>query len=169
MYVWASPLRCHNVLKALQRIDLLSVVLFQLTGGDSFVLARLGGKKQNKTCFIACLWCWCAWLWTMQGEKECLNSETTELKQKIRYLQDQLLPLSKQREYQEKEIQRLNRVRVGLTAEETVEGVSHRDSFSAVFNAWPCPSAGSRGSLKLALAFVLATTTWPGQLRRRRK
>ncbi|XP_070401824.1 TNFAIP3-interacting protein 1 isoform X4 [Nothobranchius furzeri] len=44
-----------------------------------------------------------------KGEKECLNSETTELKQKIRYLQDQLLPLSKQREYQEKEIQRLNR------------------------------------------------------------
>ena len=48
--------------------------------------------------------------WVFQGEKECLNSETTELKQKIRYLQDQLLPLSKQREYQEKEIQRLNRV-----------------------------------------------------------
>ena len=46
----------------------------------------------------------------VQGEKECLNSETTELKQKVRYLQDQLLPLSKQREYQEKEIQRLNRV-----------------------------------------------------------
>ncbi|XP_030253046.1 TNFAIP3-interacting protein 1 isoform X3 [Sparus aurata] len=45
----------------------------------------------------------------VQGEKECLNSETAELKQKIRYLQDQLLPLSKQREYQEKEIQRLNR------------------------------------------------------------
>ncbi|XP_054453649.1 TNFAIP3-interacting protein 1 isoform X2 [Anoplopoma fimbria] len=45
----------------------------------------------------------------VQGEKECLTSETTELKQKIRYLQDQLLPLSKQREYQEKEIQRLNR------------------------------------------------------------
>lgn len=58
------------------------------------------------------------WLSMMQGEKECLNSETTELKQKIRYLQDQLLPLSKQREYQEKEIQRLNRVRVGLTMEE---------------------------------------------------
>lgn len=50
--------------------------------------------------------------WVFQGEKECLNSETTELKQKIRYLQDQLLPLSKQREYQEKEIQRLNRVSV---------------------------------------------------------
>ncbi|KAK0153267.1 TNFAIP3-interacting protein 1 [Merluccius polli] len=45
----------------------------------------------------------------VQGERECLNSETTELKQKVRYLQDQLLPLSKQREYQEKEIQRLNR------------------------------------------------------------
>nr|XP_061783547.1 TNFAIP3-interacting protein 1-like isoform X1 [Nerophis lumbriciformis]XP_061783548.1 TNFAIP3-interacting protein 1-like isoform X1 [Nerophis lumbriciformis]XP_061783549.1 TNFAIP3-interacting protein 1-like isoform X1 [Nerophis lumbriciformis]XP_061783550.1 TNFAIP3-interacting protein 1-like isoform X1 [Nerophis lumbriciformis] len=45
----------------------------------------------------------------VQGEKECLNTENTELKQKVRYLQDQLLPLSKQREYQEKEIQRLNR------------------------------------------------------------
>ncbi|CAL9692680.1 unnamed protein product [Knipowitschia caucasica] len=45
----------------------------------------------------------------VQGEKECLSTETTELKQKVRYLQDQLLPLSKQREYQEKEIQRLNR------------------------------------------------------------
>ncbi|MEQ2268897.1 hypothetical protein XENORESO_018215 [Xenotaenia resolanae] len=45
----------------------------------------------------------------VQGEKECLNSETAELKQKVRYLQDQLVPLSKQREYQEKEIQRLNR------------------------------------------------------------
>lgn len=66
------------------------------------------------------------WLCMMQGEKECLNSETTELKQKIRYLQDQLLPLSKQREYQEKEIQRLNRVSVGLTTEETVEGESPR-------------------------------------------
>ena len=50
------------------------------------------------------------YVFMFQGEKECLNSETTELKQKIRYLQDQLLPLSKQREYQEKEIQRLNRV-----------------------------------------------------------
>lgn len=55
----------------------------------------------------------------IQGEKECLNSETTELKQKIRYLQDQLLPLSKQREYQEKEIQRLNRVRMELMLENT--------------------------------------------------
>ncbi|KAI1898251.1 hypothetical protein AGOR_G00070410 [Albula goreensis] len=45
----------------------------------------------------------------LQGEKEVLNTETGELRQKVRYLQDQLLPLSKQREYQEKEIQRLNR------------------------------------------------------------
>ncbi|XP_051945215.1 TNFAIP3-interacting protein 1-like isoform X2 [Xyrauchen texanus] len=45
----------------------------------------------------------------VQGEKECLTSETCELKQKVHYLQDQLLPLTKQREYQEKEIQRLNR------------------------------------------------------------
>lgn len=47
-----------------------------------------------------------------QGEKECLTTETCELKQKVRYLQDQLVPLTKQREYQEKEIQRLNRVGV---------------------------------------------------------
>ncbi|GAA6081083.1 TNFAIP3-interacting protein 1 isoform X1, partial [Tachysurus ichikawai] len=45
----------------------------------------------------------------VQGEKECLTTETCELKQKVRYLQDQLVPLTKQREYQEKEIQRLNR------------------------------------------------------------
>ncbi|XP_072530412.1 TNFAIP3-interacting protein 1 isoform X3 [Salminus brasiliensis] len=45
----------------------------------------------------------------VQSEKECLTSETCELKQKVRYLQDQLVPLTKQREYQEKEIQRLNR------------------------------------------------------------
>ncbi|XP_048885066.1 TNFAIP3-interacting protein 1 isoform X2 [Brienomyrus brachyistius] len=45
----------------------------------------------------------------VQGEKECLTSETCELKHKVRYLQDQLMPLSKQREYQDKEIQRLNR------------------------------------------------------------
>lgn len=70
-------------------------------------------SRQNA--FICLPWMLMCWLPTTQGEKECLNSETTELKQKIRYLQDQLLPLSKQREYQEKEIQRLNRVRVGLT------------------------------------------------------
>uniref|UniRef100_A0A8C1VTP3 TNFAIP3 interacting protein 1 n=1 Tax=Cyprinus carpio TaxID=7962 RepID=A0A8C1VTP3_CYPCA len=52
----------------------------------------------------------------VQGEKECLTSETCELKQKVRYLQDQLLPLTKQREYQEKEIQRLNRVSKAHTA-----------------------------------------------------
>ncbi|XP_030620546.1 TNFAIP3-interacting protein 1 isoform X3 [Chanos chanos] len=46
---------------------------------------------------------------TVQGEKECLTAENCDLKQKVRYLQDQLQPLTKQREYQEKEIQRLNR------------------------------------------------------------
>ncbi|XP_063046198.1 TNFAIP3-interacting protein 1 isoform X2 [Engraulis encrasicolus] len=45
----------------------------------------------------------------VQSEKEVLTTESCELKQKVRYLQDQLLPLTKQREYQEKEIQRLNR------------------------------------------------------------
>ncbi|XP_071267971.1 TNFAIP3-interacting protein 1-like isoform X6 [Salvelinus alpinus] len=56
----------------------------------------------------------------VQGEKECLNSETTELKKKVRYLQDQLLPLSKQREYQEKEIQRLNRVSIVCALEKAL-------------------------------------------------
>ncbi|XP_047675112.1 TNFAIP3-interacting protein 1 isoform X10 [Tachysurus fulvidraco] len=50
----------------------------------------------------------------VQGEKECLTTETCELKQKVRYLQDQLVPLTKQREYQEKEIQRLNRAGMNL-------------------------------------------------------
>lgn len=68
------------------------------------------------------------WVGMFQGEKECLNSETTELKQKIRYLQDQLLPLSKQREYQEKEIQRLNRVSVEKMQKE--RGIKNRDLLS---------------------------------------
>ncbi|MGH0130283.1 UNVERIFIED_CONTAM: hypothetical protein FKN15_057043 [Acipenser sinensis] len=44
-----------------------------------------------------------------QADKERLKTEVTELKQKTKYMQDQLVPLSKQREYQEKEIHRLNR------------------------------------------------------------
>lgn len=68
-----------------------------------YSLTIAGHRKENVFFKHVCVF---------QGEKECLNSETTELKQKIRYLQDQLLPLSKQREYQEKEIQRLNRVSV---------------------------------------------------------
>lgn len=68
----------------------------------------IAGHHTNQNVFSSL----CVWVLVFQGEKECLNSETTELKQKIRYLQDQLLPLSKQREYQEKEIQRLNRVSV---------------------------------------------------------
>lgn len=131
--------------------------------GGFLVIASLGLS-------LYCLpWVLMCWLCMMQGEKECLNSETTELKQKIRYLQDQLLPLSKQREYQEKEIQRLNRVRVGLTTDETVEGESPRRVSTVLTLDFVPPTAGSRGSLKLAFAFVLATTTWPGQLRRRRQ
>ncbi|XP_034764684.2 TNFAIP3-interacting protein 1-like isoform X3 [Acipenser ruthenus] len=44
-----------------------------------------------------------------EADKERLKTEVTELKQKTKYMQDQLVPLSKQREYQEKEIHRLNR------------------------------------------------------------
>ncbi|EPQ10341.1 TNFAIP3-interacting protein 1 [Myotis brandtii] len=42
-------------------------------------------------------------------DKEQLSAEAKELRQKVRYLQDQLSPLTRQRDYQEKEIQRLNK------------------------------------------------------------
>nr|XP_020031786.1 TNFAIP3-interacting protein 1 isoform X1 [Castor canadensis]XP_020031787.1 TNFAIP3-interacting protein 1 isoform X1 [Castor canadensis] len=44
-----------------------------------------------------------------ETDKEHLTAEAKELHQKIKYLQDQLSPLTRQREYQEKEIQRLNK------------------------------------------------------------
>ncbi|KAH0509898.1 TNFAIP3-interacting protein 1 [Microtus ochrogaster] len=42
-------------------------------------------------------------------DKEQLTAEAKELRQKVKYLQDQLSPLTRHREYQEKEIQRLNK------------------------------------------------------------
>ncbi|XP_014459518.2 TNFAIP3-interacting protein 1 [Alligator mississippiensis] len=44
-----------------------------------------------------------------EAEKERLSAEAKELKQRTRFLQEQLAPVTKQREYQEKEIQRLNK------------------------------------------------------------
>ncbi|XP_011369532.1 TNFAIP3-interacting protein 1 isoform X3 [Pteropus vampyrus] len=44
-----------------------------------------------------------------ETDKERLAEETKELRQKVKYLQDQLSPLTRQRDYQEKEIQRLNK------------------------------------------------------------
>ncbi|XP_027628601.1 TNFAIP3-interacting protein 1 isoform X2 [Tupaia chinensis] len=44
-----------------------------------------------------------------ETDKEQLTAEARELRQKVKYLQDQLSPLTRQREYQEKEIQRLNK------------------------------------------------------------
>ncbi|XP_043925339.1 TNFAIP3-interacting protein 1 isoform X2 [Protopterus annectens] len=44
-----------------------------------------------------------------EGEKEKMVLEVNELKQKVKFLQDQIGPLSKQRDYQEKEILRLNK------------------------------------------------------------
>ncbi|KAM9254174.1 TNFAIP3-interacting protein 1 isoform 4-T4 [Dugong dugon] len=46
---------------------------------------------------------------TEEADKEKLTAEAKELRQKVKYLQDQLSPLTRQREYQEKEIQRLNK------------------------------------------------------------
>lgn len=48
----------------------------------------------------------------LQTDREHLTAEAKELRQKVKYLQDQLSPLTRQREYQEKEIQRLNKVGV---------------------------------------------------------
>ncbi|XP_013363639.1 PREDICTED: TNFAIP3-interacting protein 1 isoform X1 [Chinchilla lanigera] len=44
-----------------------------------------------------------------ETDKEQLTTEAKELRQKVKHLQDQLSPLTRQREYQEKEIQRLNK------------------------------------------------------------
>ncbi|XP_029411280.1 TNFAIP3-interacting protein 1 isoform X1 [Nannospalax galili] len=44
-----------------------------------------------------------------ETDKEQLTAEAKELRQKVKYLQDQLSPLTRQRDYQEKEIQRLNK------------------------------------------------------------
>lgn len=53
--------------------------------------------------------CWLT-LCSLQTDKDQLTAEAKELRQKVKYLQDQLNPLTRQREYQEKEIQRLNKV-----------------------------------------------------------
>ncbi|KAM7143077.1 TNFAIP3-interacting protein 1 isoform 1-T3 [Molossus nigricans] len=44
-----------------------------------------------------------------ETDKEQLTTEAKELRQKVKHLQDQLSPLTRQRDYQEKEIQRLNK------------------------------------------------------------
>lgn len=49
----------------------------------------------------------------LQAEKDRLAMEVRDLQQRMRFLQEQLAPVTRQREYQEKEIQRLNKVRDG--------------------------------------------------------
>ncbi|ETE68815.1 TNFAIP3-interacting protein 1, partial [Ophiophagus hannah] len=44
-----------------------------------------------------------------EAEKERLGGEVKDLKHKVKFLQDQLVPITRQREYQEKEILRLNK------------------------------------------------------------
>lgn len=55
-------------------------------------------------------------LWVLQAEKERLAMEVRDLQQRMRFLQEQLAPVTRQREYQEKEIQRLNKVGAGAQA-----------------------------------------------------
>ncbi|KAG8509273.1 TNFAIP3-interacting protein 1, partial [Galemys pyrenaicus] len=47
--------------------------------------------------------------WRGPTDKEQLTVEAKELRQKVKHLQDQLSPLARQREYQDREIQRLNK------------------------------------------------------------
>lgn len=49
-------------------------------------------------------------LCSLQTDKEQLSAEAKELRQKVKCLHEQLSPLTRQRDYQEKEIQRLNKV-----------------------------------------------------------
>ncbi|XP_042737488.1 TNFAIP3-interacting protein 1 isoform X3 [Lagopus leucura] len=46
---------------------------------------------------------------TEEAEKDRLGMEVRDLQQRMRFLQEQLAPVTRQREYQEKEIQRLNK------------------------------------------------------------
>ncbi|NXL83170.1 TNIP1 protein, partial [Alectura lathami] len=46
---------------------------------------------------------------SLQAEKDRLAMEVRDLQQRMRFLQEQLAPVTRQREYQEKEIQRLNK------------------------------------------------------------
>ncbi|XP_062443203.1 TNFAIP3-interacting protein 1 isoform X3 [Rhea pennata] len=46
---------------------------------------------------------------TEEAKKDRLAAEVRDLQQRMRFLQEQLAPVTKQREYQEKEIQRLNK------------------------------------------------------------
>ncbi|ELW64363.1 TNFAIP3-interacting protein 1 [Tupaia chinensis] len=63
-------------------------------------------------------------------DKEQLTAEARELRQKVKYLQDQLSPLTRQREYQEKEIQRLNKV-CPLAPEPWVPGLTRAQLFGS--------------------------------------
>ncbi|KAL7985833.1 hypothetical protein Chor_010999, partial [Crotalus horridus] len=47
-----------------------------------------------------------------EAEKKSLSGEVKDLKHKVKFLQDQLVPVTRQREYQEKEILRLNKVKI---------------------------------------------------------
>lgn len=74
-----------------------------------------------------------------ETDKERLTEETRELLQKVKHLQDQLSPLTRQRDYQEKEIQRLNKA--------LEEALSIQASPSSPPTAFGSPE-GSRGLLR---------------------
>nr|XP_017507021.2 TNFAIP3-interacting protein 1 isoform X2 [Manis javanica]XP_017507029.2 TNFAIP3-interacting protein 1 isoform X2 [Manis javanica] len=76
---------------------------------------------------------------TEETDKEQLTAEARELRQKVRYLQDQLSPLTRQRDYQEKEIQRLNKA--------LEEALSIQASPSSPPTAFGSPE-GARGLLR---------------------
>ncbi|XP_053152641.1 TNFAIP3-interacting protein 1 isoform X2 [Hemicordylus capensis] len=71
-----------------------------------------------------------------EAERERLNGEVKDLKQRVKFLQDQLAPVTRQREYQEKEILRLNKA--------LEEALNFQASAASAFNSPIEPSMSIR-------------------------
>ncbi|XP_078509744.1 TNFAIP3-interacting protein 1 isoform X4 [Lissotriton helveticus] len=93
-----------------QQYEQKITTLRQKLADSQKLVADLEAERENKQCdFERKLLLAKSKIETEQGEKKALEEEVKELIQKNRFLQDQLSPVSRQREYQEKEIQRLNK------------------------------------------------------------
>lgn len=93
-----------------QQYEQKITTLRQKLADSQKLVANLEAEREHKQCdFERKLLLAKSKIETEEGEKKALEEEVRELIQKNRFLQDQLSPVSRQREYQEKEIQRLNK------------------------------------------------------------
>ncbi|XP_069055673.1 TNFAIP3-interacting protein 1 isoform X2 [Pleurodeles waltl] len=93
-----------------QQYEQKITTLRQKLGDSQKLVADLEAEREHKQCdFERKLLLAKSKIETEEGEKKALEDEVKELLRKNRILQDQLSPVSRQREYQEKEIQRLNK------------------------------------------------------------